>query len=92
MLLAAEPGERPRLSDLRIPTLAYLRAMDPDDDRDPDAIVQLFNGLLETMTEEGDMDAFVARDWNQGVIMGFINTMHPQETHAVTMAIQDYVE
>ncbi|WP_133513233.1 efflux RND transporter permease subunit [Candidatus Thiosymbion oneisti] len=92
MLLAAEPGEQPRISDLRIPTLAYLRAMDPDDDRDPDAIVQLFNGLLETMTEEGDMDAFVARDWNRGVIMGFINTMHPQETHAVTMVIQDYVE
>jgi len=86
MLLAAEPGEQPHLSDLRIPTLVYLRAMDPD------AMVQLFNGLLETMTEEGDMDAFVARDWNQGVIMGFINTMHPQETHAVTMAIQDYVE
>jgi len=92
MLLTAEPGERPRLSDLRIPTGAYLKSMDPDDDRDPDEIVQLFNGLLDTMTEEGDMDAFVARDWNQGVIMGFINTMHPRETHAVTMDIQDYIE
>lgn len=92
MLLAAEPGERPRISDLRIPTLAYLTSMDPDDDRDPDEIVQLLNGLLETMTEEGDMDAFVGRDWNQGVIMGFINTMHPRETHEVTMDIQDYIE
>lgn len=91
-LLAAEPGEQPQGSDLRIPTLAYLRAIDPDDDRDPDEIVQLINGLLETMTEEGDMDAFVARGWNQGVIMGFINTMHPRETHAVTMDIQEYIE
>ncbi len=92
MLLAAEPGEQPRIEDLRIPTRAYLTSIDPDDDRDPDEIVQLFNGLLETMTEAGDMDAFVDRGWNQGVIMGFINTMHPRETHAVTMDIQDYME
>lgn len=92
MLLAAEPGERPRISDLRIPTSDDLKSTDPDDDRDPDEVVQLFNGLLETMTEEGELDAFVARDWNRGVIMGFINTMHPRETHAVTMDIQDYIE
>jgi hypothetical protein len=92
MLMAAEPGETPEISDLRIPTKAYLTAIDPDDDRDPDEIVQLFNGLLETMTGEGDMDSFVDRGWNQGVIMGFVNTMHPRETHAVTMDIQEYVE
>jgi predicted RND superfamily exporter protein len=92
MLLAADPGEKPQTSDLRIPTMAYLTSIDPDDDRDPDEIVQLFNGLLETMTEEGDMDSFVDRDWNQGVIMGFVNTMDPRETHKVTMDIQDYVE
>jgi hypothetical protein len=92
MLLTAEPGEKPLLRDLRIPTKAYLTANDPNDDRDPTAIVQMYNGLLETMTGEGDMDAFIAKDWNEGVIMGFINTMDPEKTHQVTMDIQQYVE
>ncbi len=92
MLLTAEPGTQPDLKDLAIPTRAYLSAIDPDDDRDPDGIVQLYNGLLETMTEEGDMDAFVAKDWNRGVIMGFVNTMNPRETHQVTMDILEYIE
>jgi uncharacterized protein len=92
MLLTAEPGEKPQLKDLAIPTKAYLTAIDPDDDRDPTEIVQLYNGLLETMTSEGDMDSFVSRDWNEGVVLGFINTMHPAETHQVTMDIQQYIE
>lgn len=92
MLLTAEPGTQPTIDDLYIPTNAKLRSIDPDDDRDGDDIVQLFNGLLETMTEEGDMDSFVSPDWNEGVIMGFINTMDPVETHQVTMDIQQYVE
>ncbi|MCG7949350.1 MAG: MMPL family transporter, partial [Candidatus Thiodiazotropha taylori] len=50
------------------------------------------NGLLETMTEEGDMDSFVMKNWNEGVVMGFINTMDPVETHEVTMDIQQYIE
>jgi predicted RND superfamily exporter protein len=92
MLLTAEPGEKPALSDLAIPTREYLTGIDPDDDRSPDAIVQLYNGLLEAMTSAGDMDSFVAKDWNEGVILGFINTMDPVETHEVTMDIQQYVE
>ncbi len=92
MLLSAEPGTQPDLKDLAIPTTAYLTGIDPDDDRSPDGIVQLYNGLLETMTEEGDMDSFITKDWNNGVIMGFINTMNPKETHQVTMDILDYIE
>jgi predicted RND superfamily exporter protein len=92
MLLSAEPGDPLDLADLRIPTLEYLRSIDPDDDRDPDEIVQLFNGLLETMTSAGDMDSFVSADWNEGVVLGFINTMDPVETHVVTMDIQQYIE
>ncbi|AGA33022.1 putative transport protein [Thioalkalivibrio nitratireducens DSM 14787] len=92
MLLAAEPGDPLDLADLRIPTREYLQAIDPDDDRDPDAIVQLYNGLLETMTSAGDMDSFVSHDWNEGVVLGFINTMDPVETHQVTMDIQQYIE
>lgn len=92
MLLMAEPGQKTQLKDLRIPTHEYLTAIDPEDDRDPTEIVQLYNGLLETMTSEGDMDSFVSSDWNAGVILGFINTMHPEETHQVTMDIQQYIE
>ncbi|MCG7901978.1 transporter [Candidatus Thiodiazotropha endoloripes] len=92
MLLTAEPGEQPDIKDLYIPTSKKLREIDPDDDRGGDDIVQLYNGLLETMTEEGDMDSFVMKNWNEGVVMGFINTMDPVETHNVTMDIQEYIE
>ncbi|MET0090807.1 MAG: MMPL family transporter [Candidatus Thiodiazotropha sp.] len=92
MFLSAEPGEKPTVKDLYIPTTAKLRSIDPDDDRNGDSIVQLFNGLLETMTEEGDMDSFVMKNWNEGVVMGFINTMDPKEAHQVTMDIQQYIE
>ncbi|MEJ2426949.1 MAG: MMPL family transporter [Candidatus Thiodiazotropha sp.] len=92
MLLSAEPGEKPNVKDLYIPTSTKLRSIDPEDDRDGNGIVQLYNGLLETMTEEGDMDSFVMKNWNEGVVMGFVNTMDPQETHQVTMDIQQYLE
>ncbi|MEJ1462122.1 MAG: MMPL family transporter [Candidatus Sedimenticola sp. (ex Thyasira tokunagai)] len=92
MLLTAEPGEKPAIKDLRIPTTKYLTDIDPDDDRVPDEIVQMYNGLLETMTSAGEMDSFVSPDWNEGVILGFVNTMHPKETHQVTMDIQQYIE
>ena len=92
MLLSAEPGVKPDVKDLAIPSRAFLTAIDPDDDRDPDGIVQLYNGLLEMMTSDGDMDSFVSADWNEGVVLGFINTMDPRETHQVTMDIQQYIE
>ncbi|MES9883048.1 MAG: MMPL family transporter, partial [Sedimenticola sp.] len=92
MLLMAEPGEKPVVKDLRVPTTKYLTDIDPDDDRVPDEIVQMYNGLLESMTSAGDMDSFVSPDWNEGVILGFVNTMHPAETHQVTMDIQQYIE
>ncbi len=93
MLLTTEPGEKTNLADLRVPTKKYLTDINPDDDRSPDEIVQLYNGLLEAMTSAGDMESFVDTEtWNEGVILGFINTMDPRETHQVTMDIQEYVE
>jgi hypothetical protein len=92
MLLSAEPGQPTELKHLRIPNSEYLLAIDPNDDRDPKRIVEMYNGLLELMTSSGDMDSFVAKDWNEGVILGFINTMDPRETHQVTMDIQQYIE
>jgi hypothetical protein len=53
----------------------------------------MYNGLLESMTSSGDMDSFVnTATWNQGVVLGFINTMDPRETHEITMDIQNYIE
>ena len=93
MLLAAEVGEPTQLSDLAVPSRDYLLGIDPDDDRSPNDIVQMYNGLLEAMTSAGDMDSFVNTEtWNEGVILGFINTMDPVETHKVTMDIQQYIE
>ncbi len=90
MLLMAE-GKTSK-EDLAIPTREYLTKKDPNDDRDPDQIVQLYNGLLEMMTSAGDMDSFISKDWNEGVVLGFINTMDPRETHQITMDIQSYIE
>ncbi len=92
MLLTAEPGVQPDIKDLYIPTTKKLKELDPEDDRNGNATVQLYNGLLEIMTEEGDMDSFVSKDWNEGVVMGFINTVDPVEAHQVTMDIQQYIE
>ncbi len=92
MLLAAEPGTKPEMSHFHIPSKEYLHAIDPEDDRDPTEMVQLYNGLLEIMTSSGDMDSFISRDWNEGVIMGFVNTMDPTATHQVTLDIQNYIE
>ncbi|MCW8963375.1 MAG: MMPL family transporter, partial [Gammaproteobacteria bacterium] len=92
MLLTAEPGEKPNIRDLYLPTTAALQKIDPEDDRSGLEIVRLYNGLLETMTSEGDMDSFVSPDWNEGVILGFINTMDPVETHQVVADIQEYIE
>ena len=93
MLLAAEQGEQPDIKDLAVPNRDYLTAIDPDDDRSPDAIVQMYNGLLQAMTSAGDMESFVNTEtWNEGVVLGFINTMDPRETHQVTMDILQYIE
>jgi hypothetical protein len=93
MLLTAEVGEPTKLSDLAVPNKDYLLGINPDDDRSPTAIVRMYNGLLEAMTSAGDMESFVNTEtWNQGVILGFVNTMDPVETHKVTMDIQQYIE
>ena len=93
MLLTAEVGEATKLSDLAVPNKDYLLGINPDDDRSPTEIVQMYNGLLEAMTSSGDMDSFVnTESWNEGVVLGFVNTMDPVETHEVTMDIQQYIE
>ena len=92
MLLDSEAGGKPDVNKLFIPTSEALQAFDPEDDRSGIEMVRLYNGLLESMTSEGDMDSFVSADWNEGVILGFVNTMDPVETHQVVLDIQEYIE
>ncbi|MBF0357118.1 MAG: MMPL family transporter [Magnetococcales bacterium] len=93
MLMAAEPGEKPSLDDMIVRTKATMLAADPDDDRNPDEIISMYNGLLETMTSDGELSAFVNNHtWNEGVVLGFVNTMDPKKTHRVVADIQAYIE
>jgi predicted RND superfamily exporter protein len=92
MLLITEPGNQPSLADFKVPTKEYLLAKNPDDDRSPDDIVSMYNGLLEMASNPGDLSSAVSQNYNNGVIMGFVNTMHPDETHAALKFIQDYIE
>lgn len=60
---------------------------------DPDATVQLYNGMLATGAGAGELDSFVnTRNWDEGIIVGFINTMDPVETHQTILDIQRYIE
>jgi len=92
MILMTEPGNQPSLDDFQVPTVQYLHAKDENDDRSPDEIVQLYNGLLDAASSPGDLSSMTTQDYNTGVIMGFINTMHPKETHEAMLFIQDYIE
>jgi len=92
MLLMTEPGEKVSLDNFKVPTSKYLLAIDPDDDRSPDDIVSMYNGLLEMASSPGDLASMVTQDYNSGVVMGFVNTMHPEETHAALKYLQEYIE
>ncbi|TNF98306.1 MAG: transporter [Gammaproteobacteria bacterium] len=92
MLLETEPGEQPDRQFFFVPNDENLQKLNPDDDRPGDEIVQLYNGLLEAMTNPGELDSFVTPDFNEGVVMGFINTMDPVETHQAVVDIQNYIE
>lgn len=70
----------------------YRDPEDPEYVPDGNQLVQLYNGLLEVNTAQGDLDAFVSSDWNEGVIMGFVNTIHPVETHQVVLDIHKYID
>jgi predicted RND superfamily exporter protein len=68
---------------------------DPEDPEwvpNANEVVTGFNGLLEANTNAGDLDSFVAKSWNEGVIMGFVNTMDPVKTHQTVKDIQKWFE
>jgi predicted RND superfamily exporter protein len=92
MLLMAESKEATTLDDFRIPSYEYLYEKDPDDDRNPDAIVSSYNGLLDMASSPGDLSSMIEQNYHNGVLMGFVNTMDPVKTHEVLVYIQDYIE
>ena len=92
MLLITEPGKKPSLYDFKVPSTPYLLSKNANDDRNPTDIVSMYNGLLEMASSPGDLASMVQQNYNNGVIMGFINTMNPVETHSALKYIQDYIE
>ncbi len=98
MLMITPEGKESDLKYFHVPSTKFISEnMDvygDVDDKDwvPNAndIVTGFNGLLEANTSQGDLDSFVSKDWNEGVIMGFVNTMDPVKTHQTVKDIQQW--
>jgi predicted RND superfamily exporter protein len=99
MLLVSEPGKPSDPELFHIPNDEFIRAHmdyygDPEDPEyvpDANVIISSYNGLLEANTSEGDLTSFVSPDWNEAVIMGFVNTMDPVKTHQTVVDIQEYI-
>ncbi|MDC0390242.1 MMPL family transporter [Candidatus Thioglobus sp.] len=98
MLMMTPEGQEPNLKYFHVPNEAFISQNmdvygDPEDPQwvpDANEIVTGFNGLLEANTNAGDLDSFVAKGWNEGVIMGFVNTMDPVKTHQTVKDIQQF--
>ncbi|SMN01845.1 FIG005548: transport protein [uncultured Candidatus Thioglobus sp.] len=98
MLMMTPPGEEPNLKYFHVPNAQFIANNmdvygDPEDKTwipNADEVVTGFNGLLEANTNQGDLDSFVAKGWNEGVIMGFVNTMDPVKTHQTVKDIQQF--
>ncbi|PVV09447.1 MAG: hypothetical protein B6D77_10120 [gamma proteobacterium symbiont of Ctena orbiculata] len=103
MLLNAPEGEAPvaHMNLYAIPTLQHMRQnayayrLPGEAGRypDPDQTVQLYNGMLTTSAEAGELEAFVnTRSWDEGIVVGFVNTMDPKQTHQTILDIQRYLQ
>jgi predicted RND superfamily exporter protein len=98
MLMMTPEGQEPNLKYFHVPNTEFIANNmdvygDPEDPEwipDANEIVTGFNGLLEANTNAGDLDSFVAKGWNEGVIMGFVNTMDPVKTHQTVKDIQQF--
>lgn len=103
MMLNAPQGEAPlaHMNLYAIPTLEHMRQNayayrlpgEGEHYPDPDETVQLYNGMLATSAEAGELEAFInTRSWDEGIIAGFVNTMDPQQTHQTILDIQHYLQ
>jgi hypothetical protein len=100
MLMMTPEGQEPDLKYFHVPNTEFIAnnmdvygdADDPEWVPNANEVVTGFNGLLEANTNAGDLDSFVAKSWNEGVIMGFVNTMDPVKTHQTVKDIQKWFE
>ena len=100
MLIMTPEGEPANLDLFAVPTKEFIEKNldfygDPNDKSyipDPKEIVVAFNGLLESVSSGGDLDSFISHDWNEGMLMGFINTMHPEKTAKIIKDLQDFLQ
>ncbi|MCG6967187.1 MAG: MMPL family transporter [Chromatiaceae bacterium] len=102
MMLNAPPGAEPteHMNLFAIPTVehtsanryAYATPDDPDYLPDPNAAVQLYNGILLASAGSGELDSFVnVQNWDEGIIVAFVNTMNPVKAHQTIVDIQNYL-
>jgi predicted RND superfamily exporter protein len=99
MVLNAPTGEPPQhhLNLYAIPSLEHLQANRYAYEQggelpEPDASVQLYNGILANTAGPGELDSFVnTRTWDEGIIVGFVSTMEPAQAHQAILDIQNYI-
>ncbi len=99
MLLVSKEDNQANMDLFHVPNQEFLASHadfykdpeDPDYVPNGDQIVQMYNGLLEANTSPGDLDSFVSSDWNEGIVMGFVNTVDPVKTHQVVVDIHKYM-
>ena len=83
----------PNLCHMQENRYAYASKDDPKYLPDPDHTVQLYNGIISTSTPQGELDSFVnSNTWDEGTIIGFVNTMDPVKAHATIVDIQNYIK
>jgi len=103
MMLNAPVGEAPmqHMNLFAIPSQGHMQEnryayKDPDDPTylpDPDRTVQFYNAMLMNSTDQGELDSFInTRNWDEGIIVSFINTMDPVQTHQTVVDIQNYIQ
>ncbi|WP_456414202.1 efflux RND transporter permease subunit [Thiolapillus sp.] len=102
MMLNTPAGEAPmqHMNLFAVPTREHMLAnryayADPDDPDylpDPKETLPYYNAMLLSSSGPGELDSFVNTDtWDEGIIVSFINTMDPVETHQTVVDIQNYL-
>ena len=102
MLFATPSGENAidHLELFAIPTVKHMKQNwsiyeDKDDLEyipDPDATVQLYNGIIEVNSGAGELDTFVnTLNWDESVVIAFIRSLDIIKAHQTMQDIQNYL-
>lgn len=102
-LLFSTPVGKDSMENLElfaIPTVEHMQQhwdiyKDPEDATyipDPDASIQLYNGLIETNSGAGELDTFVnTSSWDETVVIAFIRSLDIIKAHETIQDIQAYL-